>query len=36
MDRRTSVRARVFLALSASAAAALTVYAFAAPFEVPH
>jgi hypothetical protein len=36
MGSKHGVRARVFLVLSASAAAALTVYAFAAPFEVPH
>jgi len=34
--KRSTLRTRVFLALAASAAAAFTVYSFAAPFEIPH
>ena len=31
-----SLRMRVLLTLAASAAAAFTVYSFAAPWEIPH
>jgi hypothetical protein len=36
MARKSSLRTRVFLTLAASAAAAFTVYSFAAPFDMPH
>lgn len=34
--KKSSLRTRVFLTLAASAAAAFTVYSFAAPFDLPH
>lgn len=36
MDSKRSLRARAFLALAASACAALAVYSFAAPWDIPH
>ena len=36
MGKKSSLRTRLFLTLAASAAAAFSVYSFAAPWDVPH